>query len=302
MKFIIPALCLLGAGCSEQLLSTVGGPKDSSNPAIEVTPAHLNFGILADGDTVVQSFRVTNIGQDVLDVSHIQILGSGTFSLLDETLEFSLQPSAHTTIEVAFTQVKEAFSTDQVAIYSNDPEDAVVGVDLAGFGMHAPPYNEEDCAQEEPVSWSPAELIVGSWNSVSASGAVHVATAGWYAIFDTALSESGSSQTNETGILQISNAANPDGWPLFGNCGDWWIVADSDNGGSPSDTPVYLGTFWLESGENQVTLYHYCTVYRSGQCPEFHNDTPAGGHCESSNWNSIHMQANEICLTTHPGN
>ena len=302
MRFIILALNLLGAGCSEQLLAPVGAPTDSPGPAIEVTPESIDFGLLADGETAVQSFRVTNVGLDVLDVSSINVLGFGTFSLLEESLNFSLDPSAHKDIDVAFTQVGEPFSSDRVAVISNDPHEPVVGVPLVGSGMHPPPYNEEGCEDEEAVNWSPAELIVGSWKPVTASGTVQVDVAGWYAIFDTALSESGSSQTNETGILQISNAGNPDGWPLFGNCGDWWIVTDSDNDGSPPSTPVYLGTFWLESGENPVTLHHYCTVYRSGQCTDFHNDTPSEGHCNSSNWNSIHMLAKGVCLTSLEGN
>jgi len=168
------------------------------------------------------------------------------------------------------------------------PDDSVVepNDDLDGDG----------CVDGDVASWAPGEIVVAAWNPLEAEGVITANTAGLYAIYDRSLAESGPSQTNESAYLQVTTDANPAGQPEEGNCAGWWVVVDDDNDGAPPQDPVFLGTFWLERGENPVTLHHYCKLYRAGQCQDFHNPSPKNGSCDSDNWNSVHLLGEGVCL------
>jgi len=295
------AVMWVGLGCSEQGVSTLQVPAVAPGPAIDVRPSTLDYGVLGDGDTSVLQFEVTNVGKETLEVTGIALQGSDTFALLDSELEFQLDPAGVRAFDVAFSPLNEAFNGGVARVYSNDPARGQVDVLLRGFTENPPPYEEDDCEGDEALDWSPAELVVAAWNPSVATGTVWVSATGWYAIYDKALAESGPSQTNESGYLRVSNGGNPEGRPLFGNCEGWWVVVDDDNDGSGPVDPVYLGTFWLEAGDNDVALHHYCTLYRAGYCESFHNDSPEKGTCESNNWNSIHLIGEGVCLSIQEG-
>ncbi len=128
---------------------------------------------------------------------------------------------------------------------------------------------------------------------------VNVPVDGVYELYDSQLAESGASQMNETGYLTITNSVNPVGFPVNPNCGGLFIVADSDNNGTPTQ-PTFLGTFSLMAGEdNHLTLHHYCDIYQAGQCQQFHNGDPnSGSGCNTGNANSIHMDIDGLCITS----
>ena len=160
-----------------------------------------------------------------------------------------------------------------------------------------PEYQEKDCLGDELVVFSPGEIFVLAWEQSQASATLTTDSEGWYAIYDASLAESGGSQTNESAYIQIITPGNPTGQPRFANCEGWWIAVDEDNDGTPPEEPVYLGTFWLEAGDNTLTLHHFCTLYRAGLCEDFHNPTPENGSCDSPNWNSAHLLGEGLCLT-----
>jgi hypothetical protein len=137
------------------------------------------------------------------------------------------------------------------------------------------------------LSWEPQDSAV-----------IHVDFTGIFHVYDTYIAESGASQINEIGYLTISNSHNPTGMPDFANCESYWIVPDTDNHGTPPPGSLYVGTFPLVAGEdNLLTLNHYCELYRNGLCQSFQNGTPgADGSCDSSGVNSIHMALDSICL------
>jgi len=141
------------------------------------------------------------------------------------------------------------------------------------------------------------QVAVLSWSPTEDEAIIQVSVNGVYDIYDSYTAESGASQQNETGWVQITNSVNPQGYPVNGNCGNIYLVQDNDNNGAPTQ-PVYLGTFPLKAGEdNLLTLYHYCPIYRTGQCQGFHiGDANSGSGCNTNNANSIHLDLSGLCI------
>jgi hypothetical protein len=141
------------------------------------------------------------------------------------------------------------------------------------------------------------EIYTLSWGPTEMGATLVAPVAGMYAVYDTYVYESGASQTNESGFLRIRNSVNPDGVPGTPNCGNDFIFQDSDNSGAPPAPLIYLGTFELVQGDNELTMYHYCALFRQGFCEDFHiggaNDSSG---CESGNVNSLHLLGEGICL------
>lgn len=184
---------------------------------------------------------------------------------------------------------------------TGDPYDDPVDDD--DVGIEEPPPWRDDCppeALQEVDFYGPNgedEIYVLDSSPTEAVATMEVSVAGLYAVYDTAVYESGGSQTNETGYLRIRNDSNPEGVPTLNNCGDEYIIQDNDNSGSPPAALIYLGTFPLDAGANEVTLHHFCPLYRNGECEGFHigaPDDPSG--CSGNGPNSLHMSGHGICL------
>ncbi len=113
----------------------VGG---GSGPQIQVTPEVVEFGSLGRDETVVDIFRVTNVGTGELEVSGIEIEGTSTsFTILTplEDLTFTLPATASADIEVAFAPVGANEQHAQAMIASNDEDTPRLAVDLYGEGL-----------------------------------------------------------------------------------------------------------------------------------------------------------------------
>ncbi|MCO4771863.1 MAG: hypothetical protein KDA24_17660 [Deltaproteobacteria bacterium] len=167
-----------------------------------------------------------------------------------------------------------------------------------------PPKTIDDCPEGAVFVtdfWGPSGedeiYVLGNGNNPTEATATLVSpVAGLFDLYDISVAESGNSQTNESGFIRIRNAVNPVGAPAFANCGYEWIQTDPDNEGAPPEL-FYMGSFDLVEGENEVTLYNYCGLYRQGLCSEFHiGDPDTGGGCNTGNYNSIHLAGEGICL------
>ncbi len=155
----------------------------------------------------------------------------------------------------------------------------------------------EDCADGSVATFPSGPIYVLSWDPTSASGTLVASTAGWYHVYDYTIAESESSQTNETAYFRITNATNTGGAPYHVNCGDEWVIKDADNSGAlPSGTRIYIGTFYLEAGQNEVTMYHYCPLQRAGECDDLHITSDSSSTCETGNVNSVHFDGEGICI------
>lgn len=118
-------------------------------------------------------------------------------------------------------------------------------------------------------------------------GIVLVKETGYYAIYDSELSESCADQLDETGYITVHNSCNDDGWATTRNVGERYLVIDRDNTGSGCtgdsecqtsyvcregmnhgnccvpEEPVYVGTFLLVAGEeNVICIHHWCPEWK----------------------------------------
>lgn len=152
------------------------------------------------------------------------------------------------------------------------------------------------CDPDQLATFDSEQIWVGSTTRTSDEGVLYAPEAGWYDLYNTHLAESGASQLNESTFFRVRNDSNPRGWPLLGNCGDAWVVVDSDNLGPAPGVQEFVGTFWFDAGENLLEMTHYCTLYRAGMCPEHHTDTPSNQTCDSNNIHSAHFMGFAICL------
>ncbi|HJN76253.1 MAG TPA: hypothetical protein QGF58_20155 [Myxococcota bacterium] len=157
-----------------------------------------------------------------------------------------------------------------------------------------PPDRFGDC-DEGIESVSEDTIYVLSWDPTEMEGSITAPAEGWYHIYSDSIAESGGSQRNESAFFRVENASNPSGVPRWANCGYEWIVQDADNDGFPGGSRIYIGTFWLDEGDNDLVMHHYCPLYRSGNCPTFHIEGEA--QCDSSNVNSVHYYGTGICIT-----
>lgn len=127
----LPVVIGLLVACNENgFVPTTEG--DGLGPDIEVAPTSLNFGTLGQGEETTQTFTVTNIGNSDLTVTDLGLEGAG-FELRVDVTDFVLAPGASQDVEVAFTPVT-ASELGAVTVFSNDPEDGAVEVDLIGAG------------------------------------------------------------------------------------------------------------------------------------------------------------------------
>ena len=186
---------------------------------------------------------------------------------------------------------------------TNEGDDDDVGDDDdAGDDDDTPPPDSLDACPEEGIFvtdfYGPSgedEIYVLAWNNTEATGTLVAPMAGMYDIYDISVAESGASQINETGFLRVRNSHSSEGEPLFSNCGLDWLVMDTDNDGPPPNL-VYLGTFDLDEGDNELTLYHFCPLWRQGYCSDFHIGDPDDGGCNDDGPNSIHFNGEGLCL------
>jgi len=158
-----------------------------------------------------------------------------------------------------------------------------------------PPDRFGDC-DEGISSISDDAIYVLSWSDTEMEGTVTAPLKGWYHLYSDSIAESGASQRNESAFFRVYNSTNSYGTPRWANCGYEWIVQDADNDGFPSGSRIYIGTFWLDEGDNQLVMHHYCPLYRSGNCPTFHIEGDA--QCDSSSVNSVHWYGDGVCLST----
>jgi len=169
----VVSLALVGSvACSDQGFVS-GAFGDGAGPDIAVTPSALIYP--AATETQVQTFVITNEGTSQLDVDHLELDAPGTFTMMDPG-SFSLQPDESANVDVAYTS---DLTTDEnignVWVYSDDPDESVLGVDLTGLGVAPIIRIDPDqydfgnpyigCTEDQPYTISndgTADLVVDS--------------------------------------------------------------------------------------------------------------------------------------------
>ncbi len=129
------AAILFTTGCSEYDLNDNPRAVPAAPPDIVVDPVSLQFGALADGETEIQKFRVTNVGEGPLTIDAISIVSGLSFTIVTENLETVLEPTESKIVEVQFQPFQGNANYGQAVVVSDDPDTPEVFVDLMGTGL-----------------------------------------------------------------------------------------------------------------------------------------------------------------------
>ena len=126
---------MAATACSETGINGKQEPEVQSVPDILVDPPALQFGSLKDGETEVQTFVVSNVGDVGLEVSDIVISSGIAFEVLGPDFEFTLAPGEDKTVDVQFTPMGADENYGAASVISDDPDGDNSTVQLLGFGL-----------------------------------------------------------------------------------------------------------------------------------------------------------------------
>jgi hypothetical protein len=103
-------------------------------PHINVSPQAIDFGTVASGSSATAQVTIANSGTDVLRVSSLALSGSADFTLgaAAPATPFEVAVGGSVQVPVVYTPSGQNTDTGNLAIASNDPNQATVTVSLAG--------------------------------------------------------------------------------------------------------------------------------------------------------------------------
>ncbi|RMF65428.1 MAG: choice-of-anchor D domain-containing protein, partial [Calditrichaeota bacterium] len=106
-------------------------------PRIVVSPAQHDFGFVLVGDSLSQTFRLSNPGSVAVEVQEIDLTGAAPeqFTLAAVSVPFMLAAGDSQEVTVLFTPTSEGPKSAQLRIQSTDPENPVLLVPLQGTGV-----------------------------------------------------------------------------------------------------------------------------------------------------------------------
>jgi len=118
---------------------------DFPEPDIEVSDTTLDFGAVPAGsDAVLGMLEITNIGRAPLQVTSLDLTGSGAFTL-SSSGGFSLEADGGANQVIVYYEPSvDTGDTTSLTISSDDPDEPTVTVDLIGNGGGASAYPEAD--------------------------------------------------------------------------------------------------------------------------------------------------------------
>ncbi len=105
----------------------------TSVPAIEVTPASLDFGSINVSASIDRLLTVRNTGAAILNVTGITS-NNPQFSVIAVSNSFAVAPGGQEAVTVRFSPTSTGNQTATLTIASNDPARATVSVQLSGTG------------------------------------------------------------------------------------------------------------------------------------------------------------------------
>ncbi len=131
----IVGLAVLSIACNDYTLSGTGDARGAGDPEIVVDPERVEFGAVGDGETVIESFVISNIGDGDLELSSLEIgAQNGSFTILTTDWTSVLPVGASQEIEVAFSPMGANEQIANAVVESNDPIVPKATVELVGEG------------------------------------------------------------------------------------------------------------------------------------------------------------------------
>jgi hypothetical protein len=122
------------AGCSDYTLQEAEKYPSGATPIIEVSPKTLYFDIEEQGVPEVQNVQISNVGDSVLEISEMALVGDDPFSIINLSGLQYLEPLQE--IDIAVTYAPNEVGKEHngaVLIFSNDPYESGVEVTLGGM-------------------------------------------------------------------------------------------------------------------------------------------------------------------------
>lgn len=112
-------------------------PPAPAGPILALDPSNLWFGEVILNTARELTFTLKNPGTEELHISNL-LIGGGAFSLVEVlSVPFSLAPGASQAIQVRFSPTSVGLQSGSVTVISDDPQQGVLSVALAGRGIKA---------------------------------------------------------------------------------------------------------------------------------------------------------------------
>jgi hypothetical protein len=129
-----PALLALALlGCSDYGYQKVK-PLVGDQPAIEVSPTHLDFGGLQRGEVGTQTFTIASVGDVALDIGEIRLRGPDAFTVIEAPAFSTLAPGTSAEVTVTYSPSNTGDS-GEIIIANSDPSLPEALVTLNGIGL-----------------------------------------------------------------------------------------------------------------------------------------------------------------------
>ncbi len=154
-------------------------------PDISIVPSYSDYGNVLKGDSSINNFTITNMGNSTLNVTLTNITGAdaGDFTITGGEGSFSLNIGETHNIDVRFIPTSAAVRHAMLHIESDDPDEGVLDIPLSGTGVEPEIVATPDTVEYGNVNINTysdftiqisntgsGELIISS-TSISGSGA-----------------------------------------------------------------------------------------------------------------------------------
>ena len=171
---------------------TLSGEGATGGPRAQLTPASLDFGAVAVGQSVAKTFTVLSVGTTTLQTSNIQVTGAQAAMFTSSDADwYTLGPGISVTFTVTFKPTAAGAASAQIEVTSNDPAGkAILPLTGSGTGTSAQPS-----LQAAPASVSFGSVAVGA---ASAASTVQLNNTGTAALTVSALTLSGTNAAEFT--------------------------------------------------------------------------------------------------------
>jgi len=167
------------------LTAALSGQGSSGAPKAQLTPASLDFGSVAVGQSLSKTFAVYSVGTQTLQTSNIQITGAQAAMFTSNDADwYTLGAGIHVTFTVTYTPTAAGAANAQIEVTSNDPAGkAILPLTGSGTGTVSQP-----ALTVAPTAVSFGSVAVGSSGTPAT---VRLSNTGTAALSISALSLSG---------------------------------------------------------------------------------------------------------------
>ena len=260
---VLPLVAAILSGCSG-IVSAGSSSRPASQPAIQVTPASVNFGSIVAGKKSSQIVSVANTGNISVNVSQMNISNS-QFSVSGLAMPFSLPVGQSSSFQVWFDATAAGNAAGTLTLHT-DTGVASEQVALAGTATTAP----------QQIGLTPANLNLGSVTvGTTVKGTVTVSNVGGSNLTISSISASGnpftvSGLTTPSSIAPgASNSFNVTYAPTAPVTSSGSVTITSDDPQTPTSVLSVSGTGTTTTVAPTITNQPVSQTVTAGQTATF---------------------------------